>query len=555
MGLISHAHRYGWVGKVEAMSNKTRGMGRWLAGLMMLAAILMLVGVGQAAAVQSPPLPQNAGMSPDGTPGTIYYGATPPGGGTNKPVLVFVQGLHGQANTWWTNGNDMYSDAYYAGYRTAFVDLIDAGGSGGSIWNNGQMLAGQLNTITAHYGVSSVNIVAHSKGGLDSNAAIVQYGAAPKVQTLFQLSSPNWGSQLADLSYSWWGGWLAAILGQRDDAVYSLQTGQMAYYRSVSDGSSANSYVHYDTSAGSSHGPWFGALWYGGAYLQFYGSNDGAVTVSSAHHPLGTHIFTDGNLDHDQMPIGHNTWSRVQPYVSTLWRGLSAGQTSKVEEQSPYASLPAGEIIRGGPVRGAANERFAVENGVQSLNITALTSANLYVTLTGPDGRQYQPVAVKQGDRTQTLGAAVYIFFQINNPMVGEWQFIAAPTLGLYKSGPAAYLLVANIQSGLQISLSSSSKALTFAPGSSVNFTLHASDGAASLGNLRVESHLSGSGFSRTSQTVANDGGSLDINLPATAGVYNLSLTVRGLDAHGAAFERSLTTSFAVGDLRPAVNQ
>ena len=67
------------------------------------------------------------------TPGAIYYGATPPGGGENKPVLVFVQGLHGQASTRWTNGNDMYSDAYNAGYRTAFVDLIDAGGTGGSV--------------------------------------------------------------------------------------------------------------------------------------------------------------------------------------------------------------------------------------------------------------------------------------------------------------------------------------------------------------------------------------------------------------------------------------
>ncbi len=517
--------------------------------MMILVAILMLMGVGQAAAVQSPPLPQNAGMSPDGTPGTIYYGATPAGGGLNKPVLVFVQGLHGQANTWWTNGNDMYSDAYYAGYRTAFVDLIDAGGTGGSIWDNGQMLAGQLNTITAHYGVSSVNIVAHSKGGLDSNAAIVQYGAAPKVQTLFQLSSPNWGSQLADLSYSWWGGWLAAILGQRDDAVYSLQTGQMAYYRSVSDGSSANSYVHYDTSAGTSHGPWFGALWYGGAYLQFYGSNDGAVTVSSAHHPLGNHIFTDGNLDHDQMPIGHNTWSRVQPYVSTLWRGLSSGEQSKPIEQSPYASLPAGGIIRGGQVNGAASERFAVESGAQSLNIALLTSANLYVTLSGPDGRQYQPVSVQQGDRTQTLGAAVYYYFQINNPTAGQWQFSAAPTLGLYKASVGAYLLIANIQSGLQVSLSNSSNALTFAPGSSVNFTLHASDGKTNLSNLSVESHLSGGSFSHASQAIVSNGGIINVNLPTTSGVYNLSLTVRGVDANGAAFERSLTTSFAVGNL------
>ena len=27
---------------------------------------------------------------------------------------------------------------------------------------------------------------------------------------------------LADLSYSWWAGWLASILGQKDDGTYSL---------------------------------------------------------------------------------------------------------------------------------------------------------------------------------------------------------------------------------------------------------------------------------------------------------------------------------------------
>ena len=172
------------------MASTAQRMARGLAAALIAAALAGGV-VAPAAAGAGPPAPQPAGGPQAGAPGTIYYGATPPGGGGALPVLVFVQGLHGQANTWWTNGNDMYSDAYYAGFRTAFVDLTDAGGTGGSIWANGQMLAGQLASITTHYGVSSVNVVAHSKGGLDSNSAIVHYGAAPKVQTLYQLASPN----------------------------------------------------------------------------------------------------------------------------------------------------------------------------------------------------------------------------------------------------------------------------------------------------------------------------------------------------------------------------
>jgi len=72
------------------MSREAQVASRWLAALLMLATIMTIVGVGQAAGVQAPPLPQAAGMNPAGTPGTIYYGAPPPGGGTSKPVLVFV---------------------------------------------------------------------------------------------------------------------------------------------------------------------------------------------------------------------------------------------------------------------------------------------------------------------------------------------------------------------------------------------------------------------------------------------------------------------------------
>jgi hypothetical protein len=531
------------------MTGKARIASRGLGLAMLLMACVLAAGSAQAAGVRGPAAPQAIGNQVEGTPGTIYYGATPAGGGGNKPVLVFVQGLHGQANTWWTGGNDMYSDAYYAGYRTAFVDLIDAGGGGGSIWANGQMLAGQLNTITAHYGVGSVNVVAHSKGGLDTNAAIVHYGAAPKVQTLFQLASPNWGSQLADLAYSWWGGWLAAILGNRDDAVYSLQTGQMASFRSLSDGRSENSLVHYRTAAGTGHGSIFGALWYGGAYLQFYGDNDGAVTLSSAHHPLGVHTFTDGSLDHDQMPVGHNTWGRVQPYVSTLWRGSSLPGAAEAGASDPYAALPAGAIIRGGPIAGRAVERFPVESGAKGLNLAVLTGAGATVVLRGPDGQIYRPAAVRVGTPDEPLGTATQHLFTIAGPAAGGWQaeVAAAPALALGGTAPTgAYMLVAEIAGDLDVALTRAAGPLTFAPGAAAGFTLVANAGGAALHNLSVEAHLAGAPAGTLRAGLSN-GDSLSVALPVQPGVYNLSLTVRGLDARGTPFERSLTTSFAVG--------
>ena len=129
-----------------------------------------------------------------GAPGTIYYGAAPPGGGEAKPVLVFVQGLHGQATIWWTNGNDMYSDAYYGGLPHGLRRfLTDAGGTGGSIWTNGQMLAGQLATIAAHYGVGSVNVWRTAGGGLDIERGHRPLRRRAASADPLQLASPNAG--------------------------------------------------------------------------------------------------------------------------------------------------------------------------------------------------------------------------------------------------------------------------------------------------------------------------------------------------------------------------
>ena len=206
-------------------------------------ALASMLLIGMLTAEAHPTLPNPPDPQPD--PAwikSIYYGAIPPEN-PDGPVLVFVHGYGGVADNWWTPTphphdelNDMYIMAYQAGYRTAFVSLGGQDGSEtGSMWDNGQRLIWQLGVIASHYGVDTLDVVAHSKGGVDAEAAVVHYGGWGLVQHVFTLGSPHYGTELADLLYSDWAGWLARLLGLQDEATYALQTGYMQVFRALTD--------------------------------------------------------------------------------------------------------------------------------------------------------------------------------------------------------------------------------------------------------------------------------------------------------------------------------
>lgn len=117
------------------------------------------------------------------SPGDWFLGGIPPNLDTNKPPIVFVQGKNGSSTSWYGETeyhgvNDMYTKAYEAGYQTVFVQLHDSAGNGSvSQYANGRLLAQMLSEISNHFGGEKVNIIAHSKGGPDTQAALVHYGA------------------------------------------------------------------------------------------------------------------------------------------------------------------------------------------------------------------------------------------------------------------------------------------------------------------------------------------------------------------------------------------
>lgn len=70
--------------------------------------------------------------------------------------------------------------------------------SAASVSDCGQELAGRIRSIVQETGCEKVNIIAHSKGGLDSRYAISACGAAPYVASLTTISTPHRGCIFAD---------------------------------------------------------------------------------------------------------------------------------------------------------------------------------------------------------------------------------------------------------------------------------------------------------------------------------------------------------------------
>ena len=67
--------------------------------------------------------------------------------------------------------------------------------------SNAEILKTTIDAIVNETGSEKVNIIAHSKGGLDSRYFIWKYNYGNKVASLTTISTPHHGSEIADLLY------------------------------------------------------------------------------------------------------------------------------------------------------------------------------------------------------------------------------------------------------------------------------------------------------------------------------------------------------------------
>ncbi len=359
---------------------------RRIVSVVIAAWLVAALHVGAAPAV-TPALAQTLPPDPQPLPSTgncvqdnVFFGAVPPGGET-APVLVFVHGLSGLAEDWWKDNttagpNDMYAHAYNAGYRTAFVNLNVQPDTtppqctvkrrpANDMMGNGKILSQQLAYITDHYGVEQVDVIAHSKGGIDAQAAIVYWGAAPRVRRLITLATPHQGALLADLACT------TPLPLDCDQAMQSVRPAPMALFRAVTDAATVDDAIAYYSGAGNFWNTPGTIYELTGRILQNRpdgGDNDGAVTVASTALAYASQLFLRP-WNHAEVMQGRNAFAYIADVLAdrahTVYLPLLTASAN--EGEGAQGRLPAQEAM----VAAAGAAGWIVRDG--SLPVTDLT--------------------------------------------------------------------------------------------------------------------------------------------------------------------------------------
>lgn len=474
------------------------------------------------------------------TPGEWYIGNTPPNLIPNSPILLFVPGLNNTAQVFWED-NNMYQTAHDAGYQTTFIQLHDAGGASASMWDNGALLADKIREIYHHFGGKPITVIAYSKGGVDTQTALTYYGAWQYVDNVITLSSPHHGSQLADLAYSSSAGWLADLIGAQGDGTYSLQMGEMANFRSQIESQSRAYYNDYFTLGGTGWGSVFSSTWFGGMYLNQFGSNDGVVTTASSKLPRGTQIaISDWN--HTSIRTGV-TFSVFDDYISDNFSSTfittNKGSDNTISKNDPTLH----QWVHGGPLSAEKKTEvpLTVEDNVKEIALNIMTTSDLKdLKLINPTGEVVIPKVTSSKLEEGIFIGALYHGITLDSPMNGDWKIV------LQTKEKDAYLLQATYNSPLLISTGSNPRLTN---DTQLHYKLNTDPTIVDEKSLKATYHVTQSNNSKNTYSVSvKNSNDLSKALTFTKKneVYNITIDIEGVTKNGSPFTRTIIDSVYV---------
>ena len=167
-------------------------------------------------------------------------------------------------------------------------------------WANREDAAGQivlgLEKALAESGAQKVNVIAHSKGGVDVRYAIAKLGVAEKIASLTMISSPNHGSKTIDTLFSLFGNglfkflavfvnlWFKILGDKKPDFFTTVSQFRESETEKLNAEIQDNPKIPCQSFAGKMKSPFSDIfMWFLNAVIRICdGENDGLVTVESA---------------------------------------------------------------------------------------------------------------------------------------------------------------------------------------------------------------------------------------------------------------------------------
>lgn len=419
----------------------------------------------------------------------------------------------------------------------------------GNVSGNSQRVASEFDSMMVAFGVHSGNVVAHSKGGLDTRYWVEHNNSS--VENLVMLGTPNHGTEYANHvieTDNWLHRQAERILSP---AIHDLRTSTWIMGEDPRSASESYHTIGGDRfKASETKCPLFC-----GDQL-FNEDNDTFVPLSRAAAPGQTEVDVRRPHHHFDLPKRqhmYDTWIRSWLCASETTRKASIslllteyvppGRRAKPESPHRFGQDQGTTLIeRVLTAGGSLDEPLMLDLCSEAIFLATGTS-ELCFELMMPNGTVVDPdYADSHADIEFHSGEGVFAAYlgtyTISNPAAGAWRVLISA------GSTASVALTAALTSELVLEGTVSSDQMS--QGSVLDIAASLTDGASPVTGASVEAALKrNDGYQETVVLTSTGGGNYEAShICSEAGQYEFCITASGTSR--TAFEREISTSLLV---------
>jgi pimeloyl-ACP methyl ester carboxylesterase len=304
-----------------------------------------------------------------------------------------------------------------------------------SIQRNATVIANEVAKAKQRWGVDKVNLVTHSKGGLDSREYVEGH---KDVEQVIQLGTPNAGSPLADairkgkvtLSYLLGGLLNGSRVNRLSDLTLPAGKELTTWYmKGYNQSHGHNPKVQYTALAGIySPGSCIFSCWLDRFLIWVVGQGDTIVPVSSVYSLPYTHnllpirsVYPEFDASHTRLEKSEKVFGLVYPNVRAF--GSASALQASPETLPISGTATTGNLIQTGQVQTLT---VPVDPGAPIYFTLLYGTGDLTMTLISPSGQQLDTTSSQFG-KSDIPGGFMEVY-RIEAPEAGDWTVTVTGT-------------------------------------------------------------------------------------------------------------------------------